>query len=103
MVSTSAAVTTPERAQTRTSLPIRLTVGGGHIVADADIAPLKGSIQLGELVRDVLGQIKDTPVILAQLLDEFVGNIASFDEFFLEASGYPTQHPSHHSSSPAIA
>ena len=55
---------------------IGFPLGGGHIVADADITPLKGRIQLGELVHDILGQIKEW---------------------------LSTQHPSHRSSSQATA
>ncbi len=46
------------------NLLIGLPPGGGYIVADADIAPLEGRIQLGQLIHDILLQVKDASVIL---------------------------------------
>ena len=68
---------------------VALAVHGGHIVAQADVAPLERGVQPGQLVDDVIVEVEDAPVVLAQPLDAFLRDIAAAHQAFEDARRYP--------------
>ena len=68
---------------------IPLGVGIGHIVADADVAPLQGRVHLAEFANYLSVKVRDASVVLPKLLDEVARDIAAADKVFKETGGYP--------------
>lgn len=67
---------------------VALAVRGGHIVAQADVAPLERGVQPGQLVDDVVVEVEDAPVVLVQPLDAFLRDIAAAHQAFEDARRY---------------
>lgn len=61
----------------------------GNVVAQADVAALERCFQLGQPVNDVAIQVEDPPVVLPQLLDALLRDIAPADRTLQDACRYP--------------
>ena len=68
---------------------VALAVRGGHIVAQADVAPLERGVQPGQPVHYVVVEVEDAPVVLAQPLDALLRDIAAAHQTLEEARRYP--------------
>ena len=68
---------------------ISFSVSSRDIVAYTDIASLKCCIKFGKLVNDLLIEIKQTTVILPQLLYSIFRNITASGQIFEKTGGNP--------------
>ena len=68
---------------------VALRVGVRHIVAQADVAALHDTVELGQLTHNLRVEVEDAAVVLTQLLDAFGRHEAAAHQLLQRTLRYP--------------